>query len=57
VLIGLLSVVVLVAGPALCYALNGLDGLLRDGVPLAVTAAVGLYALRRSRGVPTWVRP
>jgi hypothetical protein len=57
VLIGLLSVAVLVAGPTLTYVLLGLDGLLRDGVPLAVTALVGLYALRRSRGLATWVRP
>jgi hypothetical protein len=57
ILIGLLSVAVLVVGPALCYLLLGLDGLLRDGVPLAVTALVGLVALRRSRGLPTWVRP
>jgi hypothetical protein len=57
VLIGLLSVAVLVLGPALCYLMLGPDGLLRDGVPLAVTALIGLYALRRSRGLPTWVRP
>jgi len=57
VLIGLLSVAVLVLGPTLCYLTLGLDGLLRDGVPLAVTALVGLYALRRSRGLATWVRP
>jgi hypothetical protein len=57
VFVGLLSVAVLVVGPALCYLLLGLEGLLRDGVPLAVTALVGLLALRRSRGLPTWVRP
>jgi len=57
VFVGLLSIAVLVAGPALCYLLLGLEGLLRDGVPLAVTALVGLFALRRSRGLPTWVRP
>jgi hypothetical protein len=55
--VGLLSVAVLLVGPPLCYALNGPDGLLRDGVPLAVTALVGLYALYKSRGLPTWVRP
>jgi hypothetical protein len=57
VLIGLLSVAVLVLGPVLCYLVLGLDGLLRDGVPLALTALIGLYALRRSRGLATWVRP
>jgi hypothetical protein len=57
VFIGLLSVAVLLVGPVLCYLLLGVEGLLRDGVPLAVTALVGLVALRRSRGLPTWVRP
>jgi hypothetical protein len=56
VLVGLLSLAVLVVGPTLCYLLLGLEGLLRDGVPLAVTALVGLVALRRSRGLATWVR-
>jgi hypothetical protein len=57
IFVGLLSIAVLLVGPALCYLLLGLEGLLRDGVPLAVTALVGLFALRRSRGLPTWVRP
>jgi hypothetical protein len=52
----LFSAVVLIAQPLLCLALLGMDGLLRDGVPMIVTALVGLYGLHRSRGVPTWVR-
>jgi hypothetical protein len=56
-LIGTLSVVVLVAQPLLCFALLGYDGLLRDGVPMILTAMLGLYALHRSRGLQTWVRP
>ena len=55
-LVGTLSVLVLVAQPLLCYAVLGWDGLLRDGLPLIVTAVLGLVALRRSRGLPTWVR-
>jgi hypothetical protein len=47
--------VVLVAGPLLCWLLLGVDGVIRDGVPLAVTAVLGLWALHRSRGQPTWV--
>jgi hypothetical protein len=54
-LMGMLSVAVLIAQPILCYALLGLDGLLRDGVPMIVTALLGLYALRRSRGLATWI--
>ena len=56
-LVGMLSLLVLVAQPLLCLALLGLDGLLRDGVPMIVTASLGLYALHRSRGQETWVRP
>jgi hypothetical protein len=56
-LVGGLSVVVLVVQPLLCYALLGPDGLLRDGVPMVLTALIGLYALHRSRGAATWVRP
>jgi hypothetical protein len=56
-LVGVVSVLVLVAQPLLCYALLGLDGLLRDGVPMIITALVGLFALHRSRGLETWVRP
>lgn len=56
-LVGVLSVVVLVVQPLLCYALLGLDGLVRDGAPMMLSAMIGLYALYRSRGVATWVRP
>ncbi len=56
-LIGVLSVLVLVAQPLLCYALLGLDGLIRDGAPMIITALIGLYALHKSRGLETWVRP
>jgi hypothetical protein len=56
-LVGALSVVVLIAQPLLCYTLLGLDGLLRDGGPMVLTALIGLYALYRSRGAATWVRP
>jgi len=56
-LVGVVSVLVLAAQPALCYAVLGLDGLLRDGVPLIVTAILALVALHRSRGLPTWIRP
>jgi hypothetical protein len=55
--VGFLGVVVLLVQPALCYALLGLDGLVRDGVPLAIIALLGLWALHRSRGALTWVRP
>jgi len=51
------SVVVLLVQPVLCYLLLGVDGLLRDGVPMIITAIVGLIALDRSRGLETWTRP
>lgn len=54
--VGAVSVLVLVAQPMLCYLVLGPDGLLRDGVPLVVTAAVALLALYRSRGADTWIR-
>jgi hypothetical protein len=54
---GLLGVVMLLGQPALCLGLLGVDGLVRDGAPMGVTAVLGLTALRRSRGLPTWVRP
>jgi len=57
VLVGALGVIALIFQPLLCYLLLGLDGLIRDGVPLMITAVLGLVALHRSRGVPTWVRP
>jgi hypothetical protein len=55
--VGFLGVVALLLQPGLCYALLGLDGLIRDGVPLAIIAGLGLWALHRSRGLSTWVRP
>jgi hypothetical protein len=54
--VGFVSVLVLVLQPLLCYAVLGLDGLLRDGVPLIITAVLALVALHRSRGAETWVR-
>jgi hypothetical protein len=47
-----LSVLVLVVQPLLCLALLGLDGVLRDGAPLVVTALLALYGLWRSRALP-----
>jgi hypothetical protein len=44
----LVAAVVLLVGPALCWWLLGLDGLLRDGVPLLIAAALCIYALRES---------
>jgi hypothetical protein len=55
-LVGFVSVLVLVFQPLLCYLVLGLDGLLRDGVPLIITAVLALVSLHRSRGAQTWVR-
>jgi hypothetical protein len=55
--VGVLSLVLPVVQPLLCLALGGRDSLLRDGVPMIVTALLGFYALRRTRGAPTWTRP
>ena len=55
--VALVSVVVLVAQPAFCFILLGYDGLIRDGIPLIVTAGLGLVALARSRGQATWYDP
>jgi hypothetical protein len=44
-----IGVLVLVLQPALCWLLLGLDGLIRDGLPMLVAAGLGLYALWRSR--------
>jgi hypothetical protein len=55
-LLGTVTVVVLVFQPWLCYAVLGFDSLLRDGVPLVLTAVVALLALHRARGADTWVR-
>jgi hypothetical protein len=52
VVFALVAVVVLAAGPVLCWWLLGIDGLLRDGVPLVIAAAVCLYGLRASRHEP-----
>jgi len=52
VVFGLVTFVVLVAGPALCWWLLGVDGLLRDGVPLVIATVVCLYGLWASRHEP-----
>jgi hypothetical protein len=49
--LAVVAVVVGICGPLLCWALLGIDGLLRDGVPLAIAAVVCLSGLRRSRQV------
>ena len=43
------SVAVAVVQPALCWLLLGADGLVRDGAPMIVAVALGLYALARTR--------
>jgi hypothetical protein len=48
-LLAAIGVLVLVLQPALCWLLLGLDGLIRDGLPMLVAAGLGLYALYRSR--------
>jgi hypothetical protein len=50
--LAVVSVGVLTAGPVLCYWLLGIDGLLRDGVPLMIAAVVCLYGLVASRHEP-----
>lgn len=55
-LTGVVTVIVLVGQPLLCWAVLGLDGLLRDGLPLILTAVVGLVALHRSRRAG-WLGP
>jgi hypothetical protein len=47
--IGVVSALMLLTQPVLCYLILGIDGLLRDGLPLAVTAILALVALARSR--------
>ncbi|WP_203859212.1 hypothetical protein [Plantactinospora mayteni] len=47
-LLALISVLVVGVDLAFCWLLLGVDGLLRDGVPLVVAAALTLYALRRA---------
>ncbi|HWG98862.1 MAG TPA: hypothetical protein VNV66_05965, partial [Pilimelia sp.] len=45
------TILVLLVDLPLCWWLLGLDGLLRDGAPLAVAAALTGYALWRARRV------
>jgi hypothetical protein len=52
VLLAALSVLVLLALPALCWLLLGWDGLVRDAAPLVFSSLLCLYALRRSRDDP-----
>ena len=52
VLLAVLAVFVLVAQPVLVWLLLGLDGFIRDGVPLIITALLCLYGLWRSRSDP-----
>jgi hypothetical protein len=47
-LLVLTTVLVLLVDLPLCWALLGVDGLVRDGGPLVVAAALTLYALRRA---------
>ncbi|HZN75713.1 MAG TPA: hypothetical protein VFC00_29120 [Micromonosporaceae bacterium] len=49
VLLGIVTVVLLAVQLALCLALLGVDGLVRDGGPMAVAAGLAAYALWRSR--------
>jgi len=49
VVLAFVALLVLVAGPALCWWLLGVDGLLRDGVPLFIATVVCLYGLWASR--------
>jgi hypothetical protein len=55
-LLAAISVGVLLAGPALCRWLLGADGLVRDGIPLAVAALACLSGLWASRHSPAPVR-
>lgn len=49
ILLALASLALLVAQPVLCFALLGVDGLLRDGAPFVVAAGLAMYGLWRSR--------
>jgi hypothetical protein len=51
-LLGMISAFVLLVQPTLCWLLLGLDGLIRDGVPMVLAALVCLYGLARSRVSP-----
>jgi hypothetical protein len=46
------TLVILAFDLPLCRILLGVDGLIRDGAPLVVAAAITLYALRRSAHAP-----
>jgi hypothetical protein len=52
VLLAGISVLVLVGLPTLCWFLLGADGLIRDGAPMVVAAALCLVGLWRSRRDP-----
>lgn len=52
VVMALVALVVLAVGPAVCWWLLGIDGLLRDGVPLVIAGVVTLYGLWASRHQP-----
>lgn len=52
VVFALIAIVVLPVGPLLCWVLLGIDGLLRDGVPIVIAAVVTLYGLWASRHQP-----
>lgn len=49
----LVTVIVLVVDLPLCWLLLGVDGLVRDGAPLAVAAAIALWAAWRLRTAAT----
>jgi hypothetical protein len=52
VIMALIALVVLATGPVLCWWLLGIDGLLRDGVPLVIAGVATLYGLWASRHQP-----
>jgi hypothetical protein len=52
VLLALISLVVLVVQPALCWLLLGVDSLIRDGLPLVIAAVLCLVGLWRTRADP-----
>ncbi len=56
-LLALISMVVMVVGPALSLWLLGVDGLIRDGVPLVIAGVLCLSALWASRHQPRGLRP
>jgi hypothetical protein len=55
-IIGLLSAFLMVVQPVLCRLVLGVDGLVRDGIPMVVATGVALHALYRSRGRPSGYR-